>query len=137
MKVLKRLTLLVLSAVVLGAVPTSVNAQPGTEPCGADIQRFCPGVQAGGGRYRACLKPHEAELSPACQEYLKQAKAHAAAWRQACEADVPRLCSSVEPGGGNIRKCLREHQAEVSAPCKEQLGKGGPRRRGGAPASGQ
>ena len=36
----------------------------------------------------------------------------------ACMSDVKALCGSIEPGGGRIRDCLREHRAELSVACK-------------------
>jgi hypothetical protein len=39
----------------------------------------------------------------------------------ACASDVKTLCGSVEPGGGHIRECMKEHRAELSAGCKEAL----------------
>ena len=37
------------------------------EACKPDVEKFCQGVQPGGGRIRVCLKSHEAELSEACK----------------------------------------------------------------------
>ena len=39
--------------------------------------------------------------------------------QQACRGDVQRLCSGVQPGGGRIAKCLREHVQQVSPQCLE------------------
>jgi hypothetical protein len=36
----------------------------------------------------------------------------------ACKADIQSLCGSVQPGGGRIRDCMREHRAQLSAACK-------------------
>ena len=36
----------------------------------------------------------------------------------ACHADVQALCGSVQPGGGRIRDCMREHRTQLSAACK-------------------
>jgi hypothetical protein len=36
----------------------------------------------------------------------------------ACMSDVKTLCGSIEPGGGRIRDCMREHRAELSTACK-------------------
>lgn len=121
--------LLVLWTVALFVAPTPVKAQARKGPCGEDLQKFCAGIQSGGGRYRDCLKQHEAELSAACQEHLKQMQARVASWRQACEGDVQKLCSGIESGGGKVAKCLREHRSELSASCKEQLAKGQHRHR--------
>ena len=47
-----------------------------------------------------------------------------------CKADMARLCPGVQPGGGRIIGCLKEHQMEVSVGCakavqkmKAQMGK--------------
>jgi hypothetical protein len=39
----------------------------------------------------------------------------------ACREDVHRLCSGVQPGGGRIRQCMKEHRAEVSPGCVEAV----------------
>ena len=41
--------------------------------------------------------------------------------RGACRADIEQLCASVQPGGGRIVQCLREHQDRVSPDCKSAL----------------
>jgi hypothetical protein len=41
--------------------------------------------------------------------------------REACRADVERLCKGVEPGGGRIRECLRAHREELSDGCKAAI----------------
>ena len=37
---------------------------------------------------------------------------------EACRNDVKALCGSVQPGGGRIRDCMREHRAQLSNACK-------------------
>jgi len=37
---------------------------------------------------------------------------------RACKNDIKTLCGSVQPGGGRIRDCLRDHRSEVSQACK-------------------
>ena len=50
---------------------------PRSRPCRPDLQKFCSDVQPGGGRIVACLKQHEADLSPACKEaWAAHDKAH-------------------------------------------------------------
>lgn len=41
--------------------------------------------------------------------------------KSACEADVKRLCSGVQPGGGRLLGCLQQNAASVSPPCTEAL----------------
>ena len=40
------------------------------------------------------------------------------ATRQACQADMQKLCSGVQPGGGRIMECFNQHKDELSAACK-------------------
>jgi len=36
----------------------------------------------------------------------------------ACKSDLQSLCAGVQPGGGRIRDCMKEHRAQLSAGCK-------------------
>lgn len=45
----------------------------------------------------------------------------ATAQNRSCADDVKKLCADVKGGGGRILKCLKVHQAELSAECKTQL----------------
>lgn len=40
---------------------------------------------------------------------------------RACVADVKKLCAGVKPGEGRIAGCVKEHVAELSAPCQNLL----------------
>jgi hypothetical protein len=40
-----------------------------------------------------------------------------------CRTDVQTLCAGVQPGHGRIAACLKQNEAQVSAPCKEALAK--------------
>ena len=37
-----------------------------------------------------------------------------------CQADVEKFCADVEPGGGRIAACLRQHRSELSEECITQ-----------------
>jgi hypothetical protein len=38
-----------------------------------------------------------------------------------CKADVARLCPGVQPGGGRIIACLKEHKEEMSIGCGKAI----------------
>jgi hypothetical protein len=40
-----------------------------------------------------------------------------------CDSDVAKFCKDVQPGGGGIIQCLKDHKNDVSAGCKEDLSK--------------
>jgi len=37
---------------------------------------------------------------------------------RACVDDIKKFCASVEPGGGRIAGCVKEHLNDLSAPCQ-------------------
>jgi len=43
--------------------------------------------------------------------------------RTYCKADVERLCSGIEPGGGRIKACLMEKKEQMSVGCAQALQK--------------
>ncbi len=42
----------------------------------------------------------------------------------ACRDDVKKLCGDVKPGGGDIRDCLKTHEADLSQGCKDNMAEG-------------
>ncbi len=40
---------------------------------------------------------------------------------QPCRPDVQKLCSGVQPGGGRIVACLKQHESELSPQCQKQV----------------
>ena len=45
-----------------------------------------------------------------------------AAIRTACADDAKKFCSSVQPGGGRVIACLKEHKDSLSAACRQAAG---------------
>jgi hypothetical protein len=41
--------------------------------------------------------------------------------RQACGADINRVCEAVQPGDGRLTACVREHFTQLSEPCRNAL----------------
>ena len=85
--------------------------------CDQDLQRFCVGVQPGGGRLVECLSSHASELSAECENRIAAAGRGGAKLRAACDQDLQRFCVGVQPGGGRLVECLSSHTSELSAAC--------------------
>ncbi|HWT65850.1 MAG TPA: cysteine rich repeat-containing protein, partial [Terracidiphilus sp.] len=58
-----------------------------------------------------------------------------AALRAACADDVQRLCAGVQPGGGRIVACLKEHKDALSDQCKQAAGLSAPPNASPAPSA--
>lgn len=52
------------------AAPSREEVVMMRDNCGADYQKFCPGVPFGGGRIINCLNQHEGQLSATCKSAL-------------------------------------------------------------------
>jgi len=92
--------------------------------CGDDVKKHCPGVQPGEGRVEQCLKQHEGQLSPSCSQFRGAVKEKIEAAAHACEGDIKTHCAGVQPGGGRILNCLKQHEAALTPACKGQLAPG-------------
>jgi hypothetical protein len=66
----KALSLFFLASISL---PNASVAQTAAEraACQADFEKFCAGVEPGGGRVVECLAKHLNELTPQCQTVVK------------------------------------------------------------------
>jgi len=58
----------------------------------------------------------------AAQSALANAQQTLAAIRAACAEDAQKLCAGVQPGGGRIVACLKEHKDSLSDQCKQAAG---------------
>lgn len=104
----------VMTASVAEAAPSAV-----ARACAKDVKSFCAEVKAGGGKLKACMKDHYADLSEDCQIAIVKA----AAPGRACKADIKKFCSDVKPGKNRIAECVKSHTADLSDGCKEALAK--------------
>ena len=103
---------LVLAAMLL--LPSSMaSSAEVTGACLKDAKAQCPGVKAGGGEIKDCLKTHIKDLSDDCKAVLlKVVNA------KACAADAKQFCADVQPGEGRLEACMKAHVHEVSDACK-------------------
>jgi Cysteine rich repeat len=95
------------------AASAAASERAATQACRADAQRLCAGVQPGGGRIAACLREHEAKLSPPCQAQLGKL--------EGCAAEMKKICPQAQ-GEGELRRCARAKHAELSAICRAAAG---------------
>lgn len=110
---------LVLLALASLGLPGAAHAQPGergNNPCRADAERLCKGVQPGQGRIVQCLEQHESELSGGCRASLEEGRK-----KHPCAADAERLCKGVQPGEGRIAECMKKNESQLSPACKARI----------------
>lgn len=93
-----------------------------THPCKDDSAKFCTDVKPGDGKLVHCLKEHESELSGACKAYQEKLKRRISTIFLVCKDDVAKFCTDENPGSGRIFRCLKKHEAELSAACQERMG---------------
>ena len=99
----------------------SVYADTGAKACQADIQKYCPDAKPGGGAIGACLKQNASSLSADCVQYLQMVKQKVQTFASACAADIKTHCTGVQPGGGRIYQCLKQHEDQLGAACQDQM----------------
>ena len=130
----RRIDVLLVAFAILVVIPALSSAQM-VGPCREDIQRLCKDMGPGG--VAGCLHQHASELSPACKARLAEVKERVqqrrAQLKQACQGDVEKYCSKIQPGNLRLAQCLREHQEQISPGCKAALAER-PAHKGGTPA---
>lgn len=110
----------------------------GAAACRFDALRLCresfPGQEA-----YACLIDNESELSPKCRAHLgarlAEARSGFASVAESCAGDIETHCADVEPGGGRLGDCLKDHAGALSQACRDATGIT-PAEEGGGEASG-
>ncbi|AVA26298.1 hypothetical protein ACXHXG_31035 [Rhizobium sp. LEGMi198b] len=97
------------------------------DDCGADIGKFCKGLNLGGGRIADCLAQNEAKISPSCKtsvasvvQSITQREQAQSAYSQVCRGDIAMRCKGVK-GDGYILACLNKGQKRVSDKCNQAI----------------
>ncbi len=105
-----------------GALLQTVVLAQDWGPCTGEIQKYCANVKPGGGEVARCLGQHKADLSNGCQSRLSALTEQVKEADEACQDDIMLVCGGVEPGGGRVLQCLKDHQSWLSFDCKVKLG---------------
>jgi len=98
-----------------------------TRDCGADVKKFCRGINLGNGKLANCLGEHQAQVSPQCTSTLASVIASIQA-RLAAQASVFKVCASnaaMHCGGvqgeANIVQCLVKTERIDSNACNQAI----------------
>jgi len=97
--------------------------------CRADLQKYCKGVELGGGRIRACLDAKQGMISANCQQtrtriYQSIARRTAAqrSIAQICSADIQRFCPGIVAGDANVLTCMLDVKPSfISRACNQAI----------------
>jgi hypothetical protein len=92
--------------------------------CSEDIKKYCSNVTPGEGRVLHCMQAYEDKISPKCgyaeQEAalnLQMAVDRLKEAVVACNDEIVKFCSKVQPGQGRVAQCLIANKASASAQC--------------------
>ncbi len=94
--------------------------------CRGDLQRYCRGVELGGGHLKACLDAHQNVVSPRCQQ--TRADVYASIARQIsaqrnigdiCSADIERLCGTSHADAHLVECLLSVAPVAISPQCNQ------------------
>ncbi|MCP3850667.1 MAG: hypothetical protein GY694_10595 [Gammaproteobacteria bacterium] len=108
------------------------NVSSEVKGCDVDSKIFCPGLKHGSKKMIMCLMAYEDKISQNCRDGLGEAAKSVKRGLKAiddivksCEQDADKFCLEVNPGKGQIVKCLKKHEANVTQNCINTLKKTG------------
>ncbi|MBM9575850.1 hypothetical protein JWG45_01670 [Leptospira sp. 201903070] len=88
--------------------------------CKTERETYCKDSRPGPEIHR-CLKENESKLSDSCKAHLAEMETRHKAAKEACANDEQKFCKeSSRENGGPIR-CLKSHETELSAKCRDAL----------------
>jgi hypothetical protein len=117
------------SPLLAAADEQAAPVAPAGQACRAEFQKLCGHSKRGDGQVRQCIDQHRAEFSPACQQQMAEHQERARQKAEACRIDVEQFCKGMEPGGGRIKRCLKENETKLSPTCRDSLARHGSRSR--------
>jgi hypothetical protein len=94
--------------------------------CGADLRKYCKGVELGGGHLKACLDANQGRMSPQCQQTRMMVYASISrrivAQRtigDVCSADIERLCGTSHADAHLVECLVSVVPAAISPQCNQ------------------
>jgi hypothetical protein len=108
-------------AALLVVSPLAFAQEGPGQACKTDREKLCPGTKFGDGKLGACMREHEAELSPECQAARKGAQEARQNIRMNCKADMEKFCADAQKGRGEVFRCLEGHASELGQSCADAL----------------
>ena len=115
---------LVLSLVLLIALPASAQYAAVIHACSRDVTTVCEDSQSQQNRFNECVKLHFPDLSEGCKASLVRV----ATVLKACATDIQEQCHLTKPGAGRAFLCVKQHFSALSAPCKEAIARAAERK---------
>jgi hypothetical protein len=119
---------------IIGGIGTSIAqtmsyadaVQQLATACGADLRKYCKGVELGGGHLKGCLDANQARVSPQCQQTRLAVYAsisrRAAAQRNIgdiCGPDINRLCGTSHADAHLVECLVGVAPAALSPQCNQ------------------
>jgi len=96
--------------------------------CDTDAKKYCPDLPPNSQKLFLCIMAYEEKLSKTCKVGIAEAslamKKGVVAIdysASACESDVDKYCMYMEPGHGNIVRCLKIQESKLSKACMSAL----------------
>jgi hypothetical protein len=96
--------------------------------CGADVEKYCKGLNLGNNRIADCLAANRAQVSPVCiatmvavSASLQKRLAAQASVIKICRGDAARRCTGVVQKDAHILDCLVKAERTVSAKCNQAI----------------
>ncbi|HET7717417.1 MAG TPA: hypothetical protein VFK86_17485 [Bauldia sp.] len=96
--------------------------------CGADVQKYCKGLNIGNNRIADCLFQNQSKVSPVCistlaavRASLEQRLAAQANVLKVCRGDANRRCQGVVHSDAHTLDCLLKAANHVSKKCNAAI----------------
>ena len=96
--------------------------------CGADVEKYCKGLNLGNNRIADCLAANQAKVSPVClsslaavRASLQQRLAAQASVAKVCRGDAARRCTGVVQKDAYVLDCLVKAARTVSKKCNAAI----------------